>query len=301
MAIKLPALPLQLFRTTVLRVLPIVFAVIFGMTALLMTKRLIATERQKLAQERQQLVQERELLYADYKDPLEVFVAIKDIAPGDVIESSHLGLARIPEKFLQPYAVRAPQDVLGLVAVAPIAEGEQLLSNKFRRQEEMPRDATLADRTPKGRRAITIASDILAGVGGFVRPGDNIDILWTIQLPSGDGGQQPVTLTLFQDVPVLAIAGGGEGGGGFTVTLALDPQQTSFLLFAREQGRIQLSLRSRNESGEVAVAPANINTLMESVLGPQEVRPVSESHQVEVYKGLQKDVVVIADEVGPSR
>jgi pilus assembly protein CpaB len=299
MPIKLPSLPLQLFRTTVLRVLPIVFAVIFGLTALVMTKRLIATERQQLAQE-------REKLYADYKDPLEVFVAVKDIAAGDVIEGSHLGLIRVPEKFLQPYVVRAPQEVLGMVAIAPIAEGEQLLSNKFRRKEDAPHDATLADMTPKGRRAITIAVDTLSGVGGFIRPGDNIDILWTIQLPAGDG-QQVVTLTLFQDVPVLAIAGGatpgeGGGGGGFTVTLALEPQQTSFLLFAREQGRIQLSLRSRNESGAVAVAPANINTLMESVLGPQEVPPpVRAPHQVEVYKGLTRDVVVIADEASDSR
>jgi pilus assembly protein CpaB len=290
-AIKLPALPVQLFKTTLLRVLPIVFAVIFGLTALVMTKRLIATERQKLEQE-------RERLYADYKEPQEVFVAIKDIAEGEAIEPSHLGLARVPEKFIQPYAVRGAQEVLGMVAMAPVAEGEQLLSNKFRRKEEIPHDATLADRTPKGRRAITIAVDTLTGVGGFIRPGDNIDILWTIQLPSGDG-QQVVTLTLFQDVPVLAVAGGGGEGGGFTVTLALEPQQTSFLLFAREQGRIQLSLRSRNESGEVAVAPANINTLMESVLGPQEAAPPPrEPRQVEVYKGLQRDVVMITDEGG---
>ena len=298
---KVPRLPVAQLRGLLQRFLPLVFTVVFGLVALVLTRQLIAKERRQLAAERARLLE-------NYRDPVDVVVAAKDLSPGTVIDASMLTYAKIPERFLQPYSVRTPNEIMGLVTGAPIAKEEQVLLNKLRSPDQAPQDATLSSQMPQGTRAITIAVDSLTGVNGFVRPGDKIDILWTIQLPGADGQQQAVTRTLFQDIPVLAMGASmnpGEeqpAGGQYAVTLALDPQQTSFLLFAREQGRIQLSLRSHKESGAVAVAPANINTLMEAVLGRQEAPPAPrEPRHVEVYKGLNRDVVVIADEVSVAK
>ena len=290
------------------RLLALIFAAACGVGAVVLLQRTMAEQRRALAQERTKLL-------ADYQHPIEVIVAAKDLPENTILDGGALKTAPVPEKFVQPYAARSPADVLGQVTIAPMAEGEQILVNKVRRPEAAPKDATLATLTPEGKRAITIAVDAISGVGGFVRPGDAVDILWTIQMPAqeGQGGSQVVTLTLFQNVPVLAvgsdIAARGKGKPSAspeevrTVTLALNPQETSFLLFAREQGRIQLSLRSRADTGEVAVAPANINALMERVMSQQGSMPgapprpsTKSARQVEVYKGLKRDVVLLPDE-----
>ncbi len=283
--------------------MPILFALIMGALAVFVMQQYLAGQQRLLAQERAKLLQ-------NYRDPIKVLIVAKDLPPGTVLEAGHLELADIPEKFVQPYAARTPRDILGLVTAAPLAKGEQVLMNKLRRSDEAPTGSTLAGLTPEGKRAVTIGVDAITGVGGFVRPGDEVDVLWTLKLPQAGGGSpgdQVVMLTLFQKIPVLAVGDqmvghhavgeGQQAPRDSTVTLALSPQETTFLLFAREQGRIQLSLRPKQgASQEVAVPPTNINTLLEAKLGIKASPPPKPARQVEIYKGLKRDVVVMAEE-----
>lgn len=289
------------------RLLLILGVVGCGIGAVIFTHRYLEEQRLVIQE------QERQRVAASQPATVEVVVAATDIAENTVLAPAHLQMASIPEQFVQPYAARLPGEVEGKLTMAPIAKGEQVLSNKVRRREEVPAGSTLSSVTPKGKRAVTISVDTMTGVGGFVRPGDLVDILWTLKLPAeGQSEGQPVTLTVFQDVPVLAVGGemvgrrpssstGGDvSSHDYTVTLALTPQETSFLLFAREQGRIQLSLRPKTEEGtSVNVVPANINTLLEIQLGikpaqsaPATAKPV---RHVEVFKGLKKDVVALSE------
>ena len=288
---------------TLRRRLPILFALVMGVLAVVLMQQYLAGQQRLIAQERARLMK-------DYRAPVDVLVVSKDLPPNVLLEAKYLEIATVPEKFVQPYAARSPRDVLGLVTAAPMAKGEQVLMNKLRRPDEVPSESTLAGLTPEGKRAVTIGVDAMTGVGGFVRPGDAVDILWTLKLPAAGGGPQDgqvVMLTLFQKVSVLAVGGqmvgrpaAGEGQQAprdYTVTLALTPQETAFLLFAREQGRIQLSLRPKQgKEQEVSVPPTNINTLLEAKLGIKSSPPQKPVRQVEVYKGLKRDVVVLAEE-----
>jgi pilus assembly protein CpaB len=282
-------------------VVPLVLAVLFGMTALLLSNRWRSEQMRQLAQERQRLMER-------YPEPIPVIVASQDIPANTTLTAEHLAQAGVPPLFVQPYAVNNPDELIGMVTVAPMAKGEQILKNKLRSPSERPRHDEadgLSSLTPEGRRAVSIIVDTLSGVGGFVRPGDQVDILW---IPGGAQGQQaePVTVTLFQDVPVLAVGGtmvGSDGGGEaqpssdqYTVTIGLGPQETSLLLFARQQGQLQLALRPKSEKGEVPVVPASMQMLMQKVLGvlPQEPGDGGPpTREVEVFRGLQRSVVVI--------
>src|SRR3989338_4117306 len=286
---------------TIRRRLPILFALVMGTPAVVFMQQYLAGQHRLLAQERARLLQ-------NYQDPIKVLVVSKDMPAGTTLEAGLLELADVPEKFVQPYAARTPRDILGLVTAVPLAKGEQVLMNKLRRPDEAPTGSTLAGLTPEGKRAVTIGVDAITGVGGVVRPGAEVDVLWTLKLPGAGEDGQIVMLTLFQKVTVLAV--GGQMAGrppvdesqqaprDYTVTLALSPQETAFLLFAREQGRIQLSLRPKKqgESQELAVPPTNINTLLEAKLGIKASPPPRPARQVEVYKGLKRDVVVMAEE-----
>ena len=284
------------------RFLPIAFAVVMGSLAVAVMRQYLMQEYRKLEHERQKLIA------MSQQNLVETVVSSRDLEEGSTLAAADLKTVRIPELFTQPYSVRSPQDLIGMITRAPIADGEQILSNKVRRPDEAPKEAILSTMTPKGKRAVTVGVDALTGVGGFVRPGDIVDILWTLAVPQpGQQTGEPVTVVLFQGVPVLAVgremvgypASTTEAANEYTVTLALSPQETSFLLFAREQGRIQLSLRPHLEGdAPVQVAPANITSLLESQLGiktPQATPPRPPRH-VEVYKGLKREVVDLAED-----
>ena len=294
------------------RILALGFAVAMGLMGVALAHQWRQRQFQALEQQRKELV-------ALYHPPVPVLAATRDLAAGATVGPADVTTIPVPQKFIQPYAAKAANEVVGLVAAAPIAEGEQLMTNKLRRPEVVSQGATLSTLTPKGKRAVTIAVDTISGVGGFVRPGDRVDVLWTVNLGPGKVAEGGATITLFQDVPVLAVgselgqpegAKRGErgerqspamlGGSQFTVTLAMSPQDTSFLLFAREQGKIQLTLRPKQEAGTAPVPPANIQTLLESQLGIKAAPPPGVMRQVEVYKGLKRDVVALAEEAAPA-
>lgn len=84
----------------------------------------------------------------------------------------------------------------------------------------------------------------------------------------------------------------------FTVTLALEPEDVGLLLLAREQGQIQLSLRSRGEqAADVQVPPANLLRLLESVPGLEAASEGADAKasekKVEIFRGLEREVVVL--------
>src|SRR3989338_840705 len=196
------------------RWLPLIFAVVMGLLAVGLINRYLSEQLRALEQERKKIM-------AAYQAPVDIVVAGVDVPEGTQLDESHLKIMTVPERFVQPYATGNPHEVLGKIAVAQLAAGEQIMLNKLRREEEVPAGATLSRLTPKGKRAVTIAVDTLAGVGGFVRPGDLIDVLLSLQVPIA-GQQEPgqVTLTLFQDVPVLAI-------GAETSALSKDKTQAT--------------------------------------------------------------------------
>ena len=295
---------------------------IFGILALVCAAGAVVLLHRWMTEQRQAFAQERTRLLAEaHQKTAAAVVASKDLSEGTMLEASHLRTIEVPESSLQPYAAHASADVLGLITIAPLAEGEQVLLNKLRRPDVAPADATLSALMPKGKRGVTIAVDTITGVGGFVRPGDAVDILWTVKLPApGQSDGQVVTLTLFQNAQVMAVgpemagrktrhrsdARVGEGAESqYIVTLALTPQETSFLLFAREQGRVQLALRSRAETeSQVAVTPATVGTLnafMEAQMGGKPEAPANKPPRVvEVYKGLQRNIVSVGEGAPPA-
>lgn len=285
------------------RWLPLVLAVGFGVTAVVWTQRYLDGQRRILEAERTQWM-------ARVGKPIEVLVATKDLSEGLQLDRSHAALKQIPEQFVQPYATDSVDAIIGLITRAPIAEGEQVLLNKLRQKDEPRRDAVLSSLTPVGKRAVTIGIDAIGGVGGFVLPGDYVDILWTFQIPQKDGQVQMTTVTAFQNVKVLAVgpdvsaaqrtatAPDQQPDAPLSVTLAIDPDKVGLLLLAREQGRIQLSLRSRREgSTEVPIPPANLLTLLEAMPGfeviPEEARSQQPGKQIEVYRGLERKMVIL--------
>jgi pilus assembly protein CpaB len=281
------------------RRLPLIFAIVMGAFAVLMMRGYIDTERAKIVAMEARLKEQ-------FKDPTRVLVAKTDMLEGVMITEEDLDAAMIPEQYVQPYAGRTEADVVGLVTLAPIAKGEQILRNKLRHEGDVASSETLASLTPEGKRAVTIGVDALTGAAGLVRPNDHVDVLWGVKVPGATPQDaQVVFMTIFQDVPVLAVGGQlhtrptaagapvAAPGGASTVTLALDAKDAAFLVFAREQGRLQLNVRRPEDVSDTPVGPANMSAMMEAKLGVKPPPQAPAPHHIELYKGREREVVVI--------
>lgn len=224
-----------------------------------------------------------------------VLVAASEITKGAVIEHNMLVLQPTPVKFVQPGALRAREIAVGKTAMVTIMAGEQILATKLAQPEA---GLTLAGKTPPGKRAFALGLEPASAVGGFIRPGDHVDVLAIFTAPV-------ITITLFQDVLVLAVGkemvaeeekkGGGDSvSRRESVTLALTPQEVQIISVAIEQGKIRLTLRPRQEEGKAMPAvdlsqlpPAvDINTLLQFYIR----RAVEPQPSVEVIRGLKKEI-----------
>lgn len=110
-----------------------------------------------------------------------------------------------------------------------------------------------------GMRAVAVRSDEVHGVGGFVRPGDRVDVLVTRSEGAG-----PVARPVAENALVLAVdqnsnPEAGKPAAPKSVTLEATPQAAQALSGAQSAGAVTLVLRSLADGArpaEAAQAPA---------------------------------------------
>lgn len=129
-----------------------------------------------------------------------LIVAVRDINEMETLDESMLELVELPLDFAQPGYVSALEDAVGLVALAPIQKGEQILNNKIIKPG--PITGLSLQVTPE-KRALTLPIDDMRGVAKLVKPGDRVDILAALEKQSPAGSQKYVK-TILQDVVILA-------------------------------------------------------------------------------------------------
>lgn len=285
----------------------LISGIVLGIVAIFMTKMYL--DQQKLA------VQERakQAIANMQANQAAVLVAKDDIQKGVTIEPSMLETAIIPNQYVQPQAVTSLDRIAGMVTVAPISKGEQISLSKLA-SDKQAGGGDLSGATPSGKRAITIVVDNIASLSGLIKPGDYVDVLAMLQIPTqGSDGQttgQMAVVPLFQNILVLAVGqntGGADSSGSryaakedsdgnSLITLALGPQEANLIAFVQEQGRIRLTMRSQADAKVEAMAPASWDTLFQYIM-PQKQDDqsiVDTTEYVEVVRGLNKERVPLS-------
>jgi pilus assembly protein CpaB len=161
------------------------------------------------------------------------------------VEARHLKLTEIPEGVLPTGAYTDLDDVEGKVATSSVARGEILVAERF---AEHRRGSTLAALVAPNMRAVTVRVDDVIGVGGFLLPGNRVDVLAARR----DRNQRAKTETILTNIKVLAVdqtAATDENEPVIVraVTLEMTPKQAEKIVRARTEGTIQLTLRNPEE------------------------------------------------------
>ena len=99
-----------------------------------------------------------------------------------------------------------------------------------------------------GMRAISIRSNDVAGVAGFILPGDRVDVLLTRASGSGSGQQASSTQVVADNVRVLAIDQSDDPGAdkpavARSVTVEVTPAEAQTISLGQTVGSVALSLR----------------------------------------------------------
>ncbi len=135
----------------------------------------------------------------------EIVVTTDFVPAGAEVETKHVAKVAWPSKFISKGShFDKVGDVVGRRAKTDLYSGEIVYKQKLFGDDS---GGGLEVLIPQGMRAVSISINEVSSVAGFIKPGDHVDVLGTIQTEAEDGMRKGFTTkTILQDVVVLAVA-----------------------------------------------------------------------------------------------
>lgn len=192
-----------------------------------------------------------------------IVVAAQPLRYGMTLEPALLTEIAWPQESLPAGAFPKIEALLAegsRVVLSPMEPNEPVLLTKLSGANGR---ASLSNLLAPGMRAVTIKTDEIAGVGGFITPGDRVDIVLTrdsgqiTEVETNAQGATGSTLTsevVLENVKILSVGQGAderqaEAQIASSVTLEVDADGAQKIALARNIGSLSLSLRSAGEGG----------------------------------------------------
>ncbi len=203
-------------------------------------------------------VEERQEQLAEQNRMVRIAVASQELTFGTALSGQNVRLANWPAGSVPVGAFTSLEEATkSRVALRPIVPGEPILASKVSGTDGR---ATIAANLPQGQLAFSVPINDVTGAGGFIRPGDVVDVMVTRKIP-GDGASESDKMTdvVLQSVPVLAVDQESNENNtkpaiAKTVTLQVDGPGAQKLALAQQLGVLTLALRN---VGDNTAAPTN--------------------------------------------
>ena len=224
----------------------------------------------------------------------QVVVAEIDVPAGTPLVDRMVKVSQWPEEIIPSSAIRDPKQAIGRVVQVPLNKGEPLLVLKLAPEGTA---AGLGGLLDPNKLAVTVRTDDVSGVAGFINPGNRVDIL--VEMPTPGASGEHFSKIILQNIKVLSKGQSMEQTVDnkaqvvTTVTLELRPDQAEVLNLASGQGKIRLALRNKINQGEFATSgvttaqlsrmPALVDTSPPKTKESQEVE-----RKLEVIRGLER-------------
>ncbi len=129
----------------------------------------------------------------------------------------------------------------------PILQGEPIIESKV---VHAGAGGILAVELDPGMRAMAVPLSAESAAGGFILPGDHVDVVQSRQMDGLNGAKKFASGSVLRNVKVLAIdqnaarAQKGPSVVGATATLEVTPEEAELLALSKSQGELTLILRS---------------------------------------------------------
>lgn len=222
-----------------------------------------------------------------------VIVAGRDIPYGQPIQPQMLQIISWPREAVPPGAITEADALIAKPgqpmrrAKRALAQGELILSSKV---SEFGEKVTIVQSLGSNSRAMAIKVDAETAVGGFVTPGDKVDVVLT------QGRAETLrAVTILQNIRVVAVdqesdEHSDQPGVAATVTVEVSPEQGQKLALAQKAGTLSLSLRTLEAAIDEPIDSIKLSDLMRDKSPTDEsiakttirVRRATEVEEVEV-------------------
>ena len=228
---------------------------------------------------------------------VDVFVVNKQMRYGQRLTKEDVKLVRWPEEAIPEGAFISEEELF--------PNGGQELRSVLRTMEpdeavlavkvtQPGQDAGISSRLSPGNRAFTIRTDVTAGVSGFLRVGDRVDVYWTGSLGQG----QNLTKLIQPGIRLIGInQSADEDRNGpvvaQTVTVEVGPQQVAALAQAQATGRLSLSLVGADDQ----TVSGGIEVDIGDVLGIEEERVVEAPKEEKCFVRRRQGEEIISVEI----
>ncbi|MGH9696552.1 MAG: Flp pilus assembly protein CpaB [Bryobacteraceae bacterium] len=191
-----------------------------------------------------------------------IVVAKRPLRFGTELNSDVLRETPWPQEALPAGAFHTTTELLSQgrrVALTAIEANEPVLAVKITGAGER---ATLSALVRKGMKAVTIRVNDVEGVGGFVLPGDRVDVVLTRQIDKGSA----TTEVVLQDTRVLAVdqiadERAAKAAVAKSVTLEVTTVQAQKVWLAASVGNLSLLLRKAGETAQVNTRKVTLQDL----------------------------------------
>jgi len=226
-------------------------------------------------------------------DLVDIYLAHTEIAFGQIIEPHHVTKHAWPRDALPPGAFTTiaqlvpAQEVDRRRAKGRFFPGEVMIASKV---SQFGEKVTLVQRLGENTRAMSIKVDAVTAVGGFVTPGDYVDIVLT------QGASLDLrAVTILQNIRVIGVDQQSEEltdepEVARTITVEISADQGQRLALAQRAGILSLTLRTLEGVEDKPMEMVRLRDLLQEE-GP--VEKVSVQPTITVRRGTASEVVSI--------
>ncbi len=223
-----------------------------------------------------------------------VLIARADIEFGVPIETHMLSSQEWPRDAVPPGAFTSLDQVIAGSGQEPrrartrLYAGELLLKSKV---SEFGEKVTIVQKLGENTRAMAIRVNAETAVGGFVTPGDFVDIVLT------QGRSDTIrAVTILQNIRVIGVDQKAEESldnpnVARTITVEVSPDQGQKLALAQQAGTLSLTLRTLDSVVDEPLDMVELRDLL------QEKSPVEDDQpkkpQIVVRRGVETEAVDI--------
>lgn len=188
-----------------------------------------------------------------------VVVASIELGFGSELNADALRVVSFPEDAVPMGSFRSLDELLmdrsqRTVALSQIAMNEAIIDTRISGPGGR---GSLSALISEGMRAVTVRVDDVAGVAGFILPGDHVDVVYTRDEQTRRNGNKLISDIILQNVKVLGTDQNLNDQSetvdlARTVTLEVTNEDGQKLHLAMDAGKLSLTLR---RSGEVTIEP----------------------------------------------
>lgn len=203
---------------------------------------------------------------------LQAVVAAKSIPVGTIVTSDHLKLVPWPARNQVPGAFTKIEAVVNRGAIVEVAENEPLTESKL---APLGSGGGLPPTIPEGMRAISVRTNEVVGVAGFVIPGTRVDVVVTVKERGGQS--EPISRAVVSNVQVLTAGtrfdqekarAEGKPIPSTVVTLLVTPSDAERISLAASEGQITLTLRNPLDIAKTETSGVRMANLLAEPAAP---------------------------------